>query len=65
MAGRKAKLFIVEADQAKSREVRTGLAIEGGVEITAGLKPAETYIVRGAFNVKEGDKLIIARKQGS
>jgi membrane fusion protein (multidrug efflux system) len=65
VAGRKAKLFIVEADRAKSREVRTGLATEGGVEITAGLKPAETYVVRGAFNVKEGDKLIIARKQGS
>ena len=65
VAGRKAKLFIVEADRAKSREVRTGLATEGGVEITAGLKPAETYVVRGAFNVKEGDKLIIARKQGN
>jgi RND family efflux transporter MFP subunit len=65
VAGRKAKLFIVEADRAKSREVRTGLATEGGVEITAGLKPAETYVVRGAFNVKEGDKLIIVRKQGS
>ncbi|MDP1989957.1 MAG: efflux RND transporter periplasmic adaptor subunit, partial [Syntrophales bacterium] len=65
IAERKAKLFIVAEDRAKSREVRTGLATERGVEITAGLKPAETYIVRGAFNVKEGDKLIIARKQGS
>lgn len=65
VAGRKAKLVIVESDRAKSREVRTGLATEGGVEITSGLKPAETYVVRGAFNVKEGDKLIIARKQGS
>jgi membrane fusion protein (multidrug efflux system) len=63
VAGKKAKLFIVEGDRAKSREVRTGAATEGGVEITAGLKSAETYIVRGAFNVKEGDKLIIAPKQ--
>ncbi|MBA4424026.1 MAG: efflux RND transporter periplasmic adaptor subunit, partial [Syntrophus sp. (in: bacteria)] len=55
VAGRKAKLFIVESDRAKSREVRTGLATEGGVEITSGLKLAETYVVRGAFNVKEGD----------
>ena len=65
VAAKKAKLFIVEADRAKSREVRTGLTTENGVEITAGLKSAETYVVRGAFNVKEGDKLIIARKQGS
>jgi len=65
IAGRKAKLFIVEADLAKSREVRTGVAKEGSVEIISGLKAAETYIVRGAFNVKEGDKLIIAGKQGA
>lgn len=65
VAGRKAKLFIVEAERAKSREVRTGLATEGSVEITAGLKAAETYVVRGAFNVKEGDMLIIVGKQGS
>lgn len=64
VAGKKAKLFIVEADRAKSREVRTGQATEGRVEITAGLKAAETYVVRGAFNVKEGDKLLIAGKQG-
>jgi RND family efflux transporter MFP subunit len=65
VAGRKARLFIVEADRAKSREVRTGQTMEGRVEITAGLKAAETCVVRGAFNVKEGDKLIIAGKQGA
>lgn len=64
ITGKKARLFIVEADRAKSREVRTGLAVEGGVEITAGLKPSENFIVRGAFNVKEGDSLIIAGRQG-
>ena len=65
VVGKKARLFLVEGDLARSREVRTGLVTEGGVEITAGLKPEETYVVRGAFNVKEGDKLLIARKQGS
>lgn len=65
VAARKAKLFVVGGDGAASREIRTGLTAEGRVEITAGLKPSEAYIVRGAFNVKEGDKLIIARKQGS
>jgi RND family efflux transporter MFP subunit len=65
VVGRKAKLFIVEGDRAKSREVRTGATTGGAVEITAGLKASETYVVRGAFNVKEGDRLIIARKQGN
>jgi membrane fusion protein, multidrug efflux system len=64
VVGKKAKLFVVEGDRAKSRDVRTGLVTEAGVEITTGLKIAETYVVRGAFNVKEDDKLIIIRKQG-
>src|SRR3989339_488201 len=63
--GRTAKIILVESGRAKSREVRTGLAAEGGVEITSGLKSAEIFVVRGAFNVKEGDKLIIARKRGN
>jgi membrane fusion protein, multidrug efflux system len=65
VAEKKARLFIVEAERAKTRDVRTGVAKEGGVEITEGLKPAETYIVRGAFNVREGDKLLISRTQGA
>jgi membrane fusion protein (multidrug efflux system) len=65
VVGKKASIWLAEGDRAKSREVRTGLATDAGVEITAGLKPDETYIVRGAFNVKEGDRLIIARKPGA
>jgi len=63
--GKKATLFVVTQDRAALREVRTGLVTDTGVEIVSGLTPGETYIVRGAFNVKEGDKLIIARKQGN
>jgi RND family efflux transporter MFP subunit len=62
--GRKARLFVVAGDRAAGREVRTGLVTEGGVEIVAGLAAGETYIVRGAFNVKEGDRVTVARKKG-
>jgi membrane fusion protein (multidrug efflux system) len=65
VVGKKARLMIAEEERAKVREVRTGLQTEAGVEITAGLKPGEIYIARGAFNVKEGDRLIIARKPGA
>jgi membrane fusion protein, multidrug efflux system len=63
--GKKARLFVVTDNRAALRDVRTGLATDAGVEIVSGLKPGETYIVRGAFTVKEGDRLIIAPKQGS
>jgi membrane fusion protein (multidrug efflux system) len=65
VVGKKATLFVVAQDRATHREVRTGLVTDAGVEIVSGLVAGETYVVRGAFNVKEGDKLIIARKQES
>ncbi len=65
VVARKAKLFVVEGDKAKGREVRTGAVTEAGVEILSGLAAGETCIVRGAFNVKEGDRLIVAAKAGA
>jgi len=64
VVAKKARLFVAEDDRARGREVRTGSVTEAGVEILSGLKPGETCIVRGAFNVKEGDRLIIAPKAG-
>jgi membrane fusion protein, multidrug efflux system len=63
--GKKARIWIVAGDRARGREVKTGLATEAGIEIVSGLNPGEIYVVRGAFNVKEGDALLIARKQGA
>lgn len=65
VVGKKARLFVAAGEKAILREVRTGLVTEAGVEIVSGLKSGETYIVRGAFNVKEGDRLIIARPKGA
>ncbi len=65
VVGKTARLFVVTQDRAKLRDVRTGLVTDTGVEIVSGLAPGETYVVRGAFNVKEGDRLIIAPKQRS
>ena len=65
VVARKAKLFIAAGEKAALREVQTGLVTESGVEVISGLKPGETYIVRGAFNVKAGDRLLIARPKGA
>ena len=65
VVGKKARIWIVEGERAKGREVQTGLATEAGVEIATGLIPGEIYVVRGAFNVKEGDRLSIVRKSGA
>lgn len=60
VSGKKARLIVVEGDRARIREVSTGIATQDGVEITQGLKPGETYIVKSGFNVREGDRLIIS-----
>ena len=65
MAGKKANIYVVEGEQARLRGVKTGNVSVDSVEITEGLKPGEHYILRGGFNVKDGDRLIIAEKQGS
>lgn len=60
IARRKARLTVADGDRARMREVTTGQVSEDGVEISEGLKPGETYIVKGGFNVREGDRLVIA-----
>lgn len=65
VTGKKARIFVAAGDRASGREVQTGSAMETGVEIVSGLKPGEVYIVRGAFNVKENDRLIIVPKPGA
>jgi len=65
VVGKKARLFVAAGEKAVLREVRTGLVTEAGVEILSGLASGETYIVRGGFNVKEGDRLIIVRPKGT
>jgi len=46
---------------AKWREVKAS-AISGElVEIVAGLKSGEQYVVRGGFNPKDGDTVVVAK----
>jgi multidrug efflux pump subunit AcrA (membrane-fusion protein) len=66
VAGKKAKLYVVESDLARLREVKIGAVMQDKVEIMEGLKKEESYVLRGGFNVQDGDRLIVAKqKQGS
>jgi len=59
VAGGTASIYVVEKERARRREVRTGAVDGGGVEIVSGLKSGEQYVVRGAFNVRNDDRLLI------
>jgi RND family efflux transporter MFP subunit len=64
IAGKKAGLYMVEADQAHYREVLTGAVAGDQVEIASGLNPGELLVVRGGFNLKDNDKVVTAGGKG-
>ncbi len=55
-AGR-AVLFVIEAETARRREVKTGAVSGEQVEIVTGLQAGERYVTRGAFNLRDGDRV--------
>jgi membrane fusion protein (multidrug efflux system) len=57
---KKGSLFVVENGVARKREILSGVVNGDMVEITSGLKPGESYVIRGGFNLKEGDKVAVA-----
>lgn len=59
LQAKKGSLFVVENGVAHSREILSGIVQGDLVEISAGLKRGEQYVVRGGFNLKNGDKVAI------
>lgn len=57
-AGRKGTVYVLEGDTARLRSVTTGLVSGEQVEIVTGVRAGETYVVRGGFTLKDGDKVV-------
>ncbi|MHB8059198.1 MAG: efflux RND transporter periplasmic adaptor subunit [Desulfuromonadaceae bacterium] len=56
---KKGRLFVVENGVARSREIQSGIVDGDSVEIKAGLTQGEQYVVRGGFNLTDGDKVAV------
>lgn len=57
---KKGNLYVVENGIVRNREILSGTVTGDLVEIVSGLKPGEQYVVRGGFNLKDGDKVAVA-----
>ncbi|OGU00152.1 MAG: efflux transporter periplasmic adaptor subunit [Geobacteraceae bacterium GWB2_52_12] len=57
---KKGSLFVLENGAALKRDIQIGVVNGDMVEITSGLKAGEQYVVRGGFNLKDGDKVSVA-----
>jgi len=64
VAAKKAGLYVVKDNIARYREVVTDALAGDQVEIASGLNPGEMLVVRGAFNLKDSDRVVLAAGQG-
>lgn len=64
VVGKKGDLFVVNGEIAKRRTVQTGSIMGDFVEVTSGLSPGEPVVVRGGFNLKEGDRVSVMQVNG-
>jgi RND family efflux transporter MFP subunit len=64
VAEKKGDLFVVNGEIAKRRTVQTGSVMGDFVEITSGLSPGEPVVVRGGFNLKDGDLVSVIQVNG-
>jgi membrane fusion protein (multidrug efflux system) len=65
LASGKGIINTVSAGMAKRSEIRTGAASGEMMEIVSGLKAGEQYVIRGGFNLRDGDKVAVARSEGA
>jgi membrane fusion protein (multidrug efflux system) len=63
--GRKGVLYVVNGDRVQRREVTTGASTGNDIEIAGGVKSGETVVSRGAFNLREGDRVTVANGTGA
>ena len=65
VASGKAEVYVVEQDAARRRPVTVGATADGLVEVTGGLAAGDRVVVRGAFNLRDGDPVrVSAVKEG-
>ncbi len=64
IAEKKGDVFVVERETAKRRTVQIGSVMGDFVQVTSGLSPGEPVVVRGGFNLKDGDRVSVTQVNG-
>ncbi len=59
-ASKKGRLFVVAGGKVQLRPVETGVVSGEQVEVVKGLSAGEQFVVRGGFNLKDGDRVALA-----
>jgi RND family efflux transporter MFP subunit len=62
---KRAELYSIAGGKASRREVTTGTATGDQVEIVSGLSAGEEVATRGAFNLRDGDRVLVSTPPAS
>ncbi len=62
---KQAELFVVSGDKAQKRTVTIGTGNGGTVEVLSGVQPGEQVVTRGGFQLRDGDKVVVAKGEGA
>jgi len=62
MAGDQEFVFVADGNTVDKREVTTGLANDGQIEILSGLEPGETVVTAGQPNLVDGAKIEVVNR---
>lgn len=62
---RQAELFVVAGEKAQKRTVTTGTANGVSVEILTGVQAGDQVVVRGGFQLRDGDRVTVAQGEGA
>ncbi len=65
LAAGKAVVFTVDGEKAVRRDVATGISSGDDVEVKAGLTAGQKVVVRGAFNLRDGDRISVVTPKGA
>jgi multidrug efflux pump subunit AcrA (membrane-fusion protein) len=58
-------VFVIHGESAARRPVRTGATAGDLVEVAEGLAAGERVATRGAFNLRDGDRVKVSPSPGS
>jgi RND family efflux transporter MFP subunit len=64
VAEKKGDVFVVNGEMVNRRAIQTGVVMGDFIEVTSGLSLGEPVVVRGGFNLKDGDRVNITQVNG-
>jgi membrane fusion protein, multidrug efflux system len=60
-----AEVFVIAGDKAQKRVVKIGKTNTVSVEVLSGVQPNEQVVTRGAFALREGDRVLVTSGEGA